>query len=85
VIEGLVRADPFGAGGPAGEAVGGGFQALASSTLDALEGIGRALGLVAQQEERDATALHAHQRALFLAAQRDAAKVWSNAHPDPGS
>jgi len=85
VIEGLVRADPFGAGGAAVEGVGGGFQALASNTLDAVEGIGRALGLVAQEEARDVTALHAHQRALFFAARRDAAQAWSGAHPDRGS
>jgi hypothetical protein len=85
VIEGLARADPFGAGGAAVEGVGGGVQALASSTLDAVEGIGRALGLVAQEEARDATALHAQQRALFLAARRDAAEAWSDAHSDRGS
>lgn len=85
VIEGLVRGDPFGAGGAAVEGVGGGAQALASNALDAVEGIGRALGLVAEEEARDATALHAHQRALFLAARRDAAQAWSSAHPDRGS
>jgi hypothetical protein len=84
VIEGLVRADPFGAGGAPDEGVGG-VQTLASNTLDAVEGIGRALGLVAQEEARDATAIHAHQRALFLAARRQAAQTWSSAHPDRGS
>jgi hypothetical protein len=85
VIEGLVRGDPFGAGGAAVEGLGGGGQALASNALDAVEGIGRALGLVAEEEARDATALHAHQRALFLAARREAAQTWSSAHPDRGS
>ena len=84
-IEGLVHGDPFGAGGAAVEGVGGGAQALASNALDAVEGIGRALGLVAQEEPRDATALHAHQRELFLAARRDVAQAWSSAHPDRGS
>ena len=85
VIEGLVRGDPFGAGGAAVEGVGGGVRALASNALDAVEGIGRALGLVAQEESRDATALHAHQRELFLAARREAAQTWSRAHPAPDS
>ena len=85
VIEGLVRGDPFGAGGTAVEGVGGGVQALTSNALDAVEGIGRALGLVAQEKARDATALHAHQRALFVAARRDAEQAWSSAHPDRGS
>ena len=85
VVEGLVRGDPLGAGGAAVEGVGGGVQALASNALDAVEGIGRALGLVAQEESRDATALHAHRRALFLAARREAAHTWSRAHPDRDS
>jgi hypothetical protein len=84
VIEGLVRGDVFGAGGAAVEGVGGGVQALGSSALDAVEGIGRALGLVEKEEARDATALHAHQRALFLAARREAAQAWSRSHPDRG-
>ena len=85
VIEGLVRGDPFGAGGAAVEGLDGGVQALTSNALDAVEDIGRALGLVAQEEARDATALHAHQHALFLAARREAAQTWSSAHPDRGS
>jgi hypothetical protein len=85
VIEGLVRGDPFGAGGAAVEGVGGGISALGSGALEAVEDIGRALGLVAQEEPRDATALHAHQRELFLAARREAAQAWSSARPDPDS
>jgi hypothetical protein len=85
VIEGLVRGDPFGAGGATAEGVGGSVLALGSNALDAVEGIGRALGLVAQEEPRDATALHAHQRGLFLAARREAAQTWSSAHPDRDS
>ena len=85
VIEGLVRGDPFGAGGAAVEGVGGGVSALGSHALDALEGIGRALGLVAKEEPREVTALHAHQRELFLAARREAAQMWSRAHPAPDS
>ena len=85
VIEELARGDPFGAGGAAVEGVGGGVSALGSHALDALEGIGRALGLVAQDEPRDTTALHAHQRELFLAARREAAQTWSSAHAAPDS
>jgi hypothetical protein len=81
VVQGLVRGDPFGAGGAAVEGLGGGIQALASDARDAVEGIGRSLGLVAQEEPRDVKALHAHQRALFLAARREAAQTWSSAHP----
>jgi hypothetical protein len=84
-IEGLVRGDLSGAGGSAVEGLGGGAQALASNALDTIEGIGRALGLVAQEEARDTTAIHAHQRALFLAARREAEQVWSRAHADRGS
>jgi hypothetical protein len=80
VIDGLVRGDPFGAGGAAVEGVDGGVRALASNALDAIEGLGRALGLVAKEESRDAKALHAHRRALLLAAQREAAQAWAGAH-----
>ena len=85
VVEGLVRGDPLGAGEAAAEGVGGGVQALASNALDAVEGIGRALGLVAQEESRDAAALHAHRRELFRAARREATQTWSSAHPAPDS
>ena len=85
VIDELVRGRPLGAGEAAVEGVGGGVQALASSALDAIEDIGRALGLVAQEETRDAKALHARRRALFLAARRAAAHKWSSAHPERDS
>jgi hypothetical protein len=85
VIEGLVRGDPLGAGESGAKGLGGGVLALGSNALDAIEGLGRGLGLLAQEEARDATAIHAHQRALLLAAQREAAQAWSRAHPDPGS
>jgi len=85
VIEGLAHGDVFGAGGSAAEGLGGGIQALGSNVLDAVEGIGRALGLVAPEKARDAAAIHAHHRSLFLAARRDAARVWSRAHADRGS
>ncbi len=73
VVEELSQGDPLGAGGAAVEGVGGSVQAFASSALDAIEGIGRALGLVEEAEPRNAAALHAHRRELFLAARRKAA------------
>jgi len=84
VIEGLARGDVLGAGSSAGEGLGGGIRALGSSALDAVEGIGRALGLVAPEQARDPAAIHAHQRSLFLAARRDAERIWSRAHADRG-
>jgi len=85
VIEGLVRGDLLGAGGSAARGLGGGVLALGSNTLDAVESIGRALGLVAQEEARDPAAIHAHQRAQFLAARDEAAQAWARLHTDPGS
>ena len=85
VIEGLVRGDLLGAGESGAKGLGGGVLALGSNALDAIEGIGRALGLVAEREARDPAAIHAHQRALFLAARREAAQAWSSEHPDRGS
>ncbi len=82
VIEGIARGDLIGAAGSAAEGAGGGAWALASSALDAVEGLGRALGLVAEEEARDAKAIHARQRALFLAARREAAEEWSRAPLD---
>ena len=86
VIEGVVHGDLLGAGESAVVGgVGGAVLALGSNALDALEGVGRALGLVAPEEARDITAIHAHHRALFLAARREAAQAWSRAHSDRGS
>jgi hypothetical protein len=85
VIEGLVRGDLLGAGGSAVEGLGGGVLALGSNALDAVEDIGRALGLVAEEQARDPAAIHAHQRALFLAARDRAAQAWSRAQADRGS
>ena len=80
VTEELAHGDPFGAGGAAVEGVGGGVSALGSNALDAVEDVGRALGLVEPEKPRDVTAVHAHQRDLFLAARRGAAQTWSSAH-----
>jgi hypothetical protein len=77
VIEEIGRGDLIGAAGSAAEGVGGGVRALASSALDGIEDLARALGLGAAEETRDARAIHAHQRALFLAARREAAQEWS--------
>jgi hypothetical protein len=85
VVEGIVRGDLLGAGGSAVKGLGGGLLALGSNALDAVEDIGRALGLVAEEQARDPTAIHAHQRALFLAARDQAAQAWSRAHADSGS
>ena len=82
VIDGLVHGDLLGAGGSAAGGVGGGILALGSNALDALESLGRALGFVAEEEARDTQKIHAHQRALFLTARRDAAQAWSGAHPE---
>ena len=82
VIDGLVHGDLLGAGESAAGGLGGGILALGSNALDALESLGRALGLVAQEEARDAQTIHAHQRALFLTARREAAQAWSGAHPE---
>jgi hypothetical protein len=81
VIEELAHGDPFSAGGAAVEGVDGGVSALGSNAVDAVEDIGRALGLVEPEKPRDVTAVHAHQRDLFLAARREAAQAWSGAHP----
>lgn len=85
VIEGAVHGDLPGAGESAVGGVGGGALALGSNALDALEGLGRALGLVAPEAARDTTAIHARQRALFLAARGEAAQAWSPADSDRGS
>ncbi len=84
VIEGLAQGDVLSAGGSAAEGLGGGILALGSSALDAIEGVGRALGLVAPEQARDPAAIHAHQRSLFLAARRDAERNGSRAHADRG-
>ena len=81
VIEGLAHGDVLGAGESAAGGLRGGILALGSSALDAVEGIGRALGVVAPEQARDPTAIHAHQRSLFLAARRDAERGWSHAQP----
>jgi hypothetical protein len=80
VVEGLVKGDPLGAGESAAEGVGGGIHAFGSGALDLIEGMGRALGLIDPEKPRDPTALHAHQRELFLASRRAAEQVWSRAH-----
>jgi hypothetical protein len=85
VIDGLAHGDVFGAGESAAEGLGGGILALGSSALDAARGIGRSLGLVAPEQARDPAAIHAQQRSLFLAARRDAERVWSGANADRGS
>ena len=82
VIEELVRGNPLGAAGARPEGGDGGVQSLASTALDALESIGRALGLAEKEQGRDATALHAHQRSLFVAARREAAQTWSTTRSD---
>jgi hypothetical protein len=84
VIEGVVHGDLLGAGESAVGGVRGGVFAFGSNTLDALEEVGRALGLVAQEEARDTTAIHDRHRALFLAARDEAAQEWSRAHSDRG-
>jgi hypothetical protein len=84
VIEGIVHGDVLSAGESAVGGVGGGVLALGSNTFDALEEVGRALGLVVQEEARDTTAIHDRHRALFLAARREAAQAWSGAHSDRG-
>jgi hypothetical protein len=83
-IEGAVHGDLLGAGKSTVGGVGDGVRALGSNALDALEGIGQVLGLVAPEEARDTAAIHAHHRALFLAARHEAAQAWSRAHPDRG-
>jgi hypothetical protein len=85
VVEELARGDPFAAGGAAVDGVEGGVSALGSHALDAVEDVGRALGLVEPEKPRDVAAVHAHQRKLFLAARRAAAQSRSRAHPDPSS
>ena len=80
VIDGLVHGDLLGAGESAAGGVGGGFLALGSNALDALESLGRALGFVEEEEARDPKKIHAHHRALFLTARREAAQAWSPAH-----
>jgi hypothetical protein len=84
VIEGVVHGDLLGAGESAVGGVRGGVFAFGSNTLDALEEVGRALGLVAQEEARDTTAIHDRHRGLFLAARDEAAQEWSRAHSDRG-
>ena len=79
IIDGLVRGDPLGAGGAATEGLGGGVQALGKGARDAVEGIGRALGLVPPEEARDPRAIHARQRARLLAARAAAERAWSGA------
>jgi hypothetical protein len=80
VVEALVQGDPLGAGESAAEGLGGGIQAFGSGALDLIEGMGRALGLVDPEKPRDPTAIHAHQRELFLASRRAAEQAWSRAH-----
>ena len=82
VVEELVRGDLLGAGAAAAEGLGGGALALGSNALDA---IGRAVGLVEEEEARDPTAIHARQRARFVAARDRAARLWARAHPDRDS
>ena len=83
VIEQLVRGKPLGVVGATAEGVDGGAQALVSSALDALEGIGRALGLAEQETARDAKALHARQRSMLVSARREAAQTWSSTRRRP--
>lgn len=81
VIDGVVHGDLVGAGGAAVGGVGGGALALGSNVLDALEALVRGLGLVAPGQARDVATIHAHHRASFLSARREAAEAWSRAHP----
>jgi hypothetical protein len=81
VIEGLLHGDLLGAGTSAAGGVGGGLLALGSNALDALEDLGRKLGVVEEEEARDIAKIHAHHRALFLTARSEAAEAWSGAHP----
>jgi hypothetical protein len=83
VVKELSRGDPFAAGGAAVDGVEGGVSALGSNALDAVEDVGRALGLVEPEKPRDVAAVHAHQRDLFLAARRTAAQGFSRAQSDP--
>jgi hypothetical protein len=85
VIEELVRGNPLGVAEATADGLGGGVQALPSNVLDAIEDIGRALGLVEQEQARDAKALHADHRSRFIAARREAAQRWSGTHPDRDS
>jgi len=84
-IEGIVQGDLPGAGESAVGVVRGSMLALANNALDALEGVGRRLGLVADAQARDAAAIHEHHRAQFAAARRDAAQAWSRAHSNRGA
>ncbi len=81
-VDGIVHGDLLGAGESAAGGVGGGILALGSATLDALSSLGRALGIVAEEEARDTRRLHNRQRALLLNTRRDAARAWSRAHPE---
>ena len=82
VIDGVVHGDLLGAGEAAAGGVGGGFLALGSNALDALEAIGRSFGLVAQEQVRDTASIHDHHRASFLSARREAAQAWSRVHSE---
>jgi hypothetical protein len=73
IVDGFVQGDLPGAEESTLGIVGGGALEHGSNTLDALEGFGRALGLVAPEAARDTVAIHAQRRALFLAARREAA------------
>jgi hypothetical protein len=85
VVEDLARGDLVAAGGSAVEGVGGGVRALGGNARSALEGIGRALGLLDEEHARDAAAIHERQRAALLAAREEAERSWSRADAAPGS
>jgi hypothetical protein len=85
IIDAAVHGDPLGAGQSAVEGVGGGIRALGSNALDALEALGRALGLVTPEEARDTASIHDRQRTLFLTARREAAQAGSAAHSEGDS
>ncbi len=85
IIDGVVHGDLLGAGRSAVEGVGGGVLALGSNALDALEDLGRALGLVAQAKAHDTVSIHERYRAQFLAARAEATRAWSRGHSEPGA
>jgi hypothetical protein len=85
IVDGVVHGDLLAAGKSAVGGVGGSVMALGSNALDALEDLGRVLGLVEPAEAHDTAAIHARQRAEFLTARREAIRAWSRGHSEPGA
>jgi hypothetical protein len=88
VVAGVARGDLPAAGKSAVRGAGGGVvEALGQNALEAIEAVGRALGVGEheQEEPRDAAAIHAQRREQLLTAQRRAEEVWSPAPIEPAS